>query len=900
MFEPENELAQRFPNMRPVSSAPPLTTVNGIGCMLIGSRDHDEETRTYVKTHCFCVLFVPLFSLGAYRVANAPRGWYFIGREPLSGLARAWNWMIVALILGGIGLGFWINHTQSPEYQARKKLAEADRLAGAGDVEKAAQLYREVARGSTPQATPAAGKFKDLLDEPLNGVSLEKGSRVIRLGIEWSNRGDIQTLARKRGLELAQTKGEAEPGQALAMLELLEPAAEKKEEFAREKQALLERLADRHPGDIEVASALAVVWEQKGDVARCEKLLLPHRQKLGTTEAARILGTILARKGKFEEAHALLAPYAEENLKHYREASQAVESAAQDAVNTIIEEARAGHAPDFPYDRYRMADKEGKQAIVNEFIAARLKDHPAIKEAQARLARFSPVVHVALDLGIVYLARARAAADPRARRTELEKAEKTFLAVRGTEGHKTEYNFRLAQVYYWLGKQAEGQKLFKETLDRDKRNTTALLRVSYILREVGAVAEARKLAEEAYNNEIDLKKKQAAAEVRALESLDVEDRVTWLERADPANPEVKASLATARSVLAERKGHDEEAAAHLREAIEVYAGQRETAATLNNAALVYHQLYHLTGNAADLKKSGEMMSRAAALLPDDGIVLLNLVAHLGEAAARDLIGKRIDVDALRSGGQIEYLHYLCRDRKGAEKLVEAVRASPAMERALAQAERLALLAPKRAESYTLLVAVHGFTHNLEALRRLDKLLAEAGLDQADTIRRAAEFYSGKKDEKGRLEHRTDLARLEKRAEKLRKSGGVTFAVAASALAASLMQNDTFKDPVDEDRVVSLAEEAHAAAPSRSTQATVMTALLFRAHRRLVKQAPDYAALSSRGRSLTPSYLLALALGRGGKLREAVLADKDVRRAGDLLRESAEEFPDEPGPWTCVC
>jgi hypothetical protein len=183
MSEPENELERRFPNMRPISSAPSLSTVNGIGCMLIGGRDHDHETGTYVKTHCFCVLFVPLLSLGAYRVADAPRGWYFIGREPLSGFARAWNWMVVALVLGGIGLGVWIHHTGTPEYQARKKMAEAERLVEAGDVEKAAQLYREVARGSTSEAAPAAGKFKDLLGEPLAGVSLEKGTRVIRMGI---------------------------------------------------------------------------------------------------------------------------------------------------------------------------------------------------------------------------------------------------------------------------------------------------------------------------------------------------------------------------------------------------------------------------------------------------------------------------------------------------------------------------------------------------------------------------------------------------------------------------------------------------------------------------------------------------------------------------------------------
>ncbi len=87
-----DDLSSRFPNLRPIRSAPSLSTVNGIGCTVYGSRDHDPETGTYVKTHWFTFFFIPVFALGAYRVANAPSGgWYFIGREPLSGAAKAWN-----------------------------------------------------------------------------------------------------------------------------------------------------------------------------------------------------------------------------------------------------------------------------------------------------------------------------------------------------------------------------------------------------------------------------------------------------------------------------------------------------------------------------------------------------------------------------------------------------------------------------------------------------------------------------------------------------------------------------------------------------------------------------------------------------------------------------------------
>src|SRR5207244_144824 len=89
----------RFPDMQPITKPPTLTTVNGIGPTLVGRRDYDSATYSYVKTHCFAVLFIPLLALGAYRVCDAPRGgWYFLGKVPLSGFARTWNKLVALLI----------------------------------------------------------------------------------------------------------------------------------------------------------------------------------------------------------------------------------------------------------------------------------------------------------------------------------------------------------------------------------------------------------------------------------------------------------------------------------------------------------------------------------------------------------------------------------------------------------------------------------------------------------------------------------------------------------------------------------------------------------------------------------------------------------------------------------
>lgn len=100
-MDPE-QFRSRFPSMRPLAKAPALFRVNGCGLGLYGRRDVDRETGTCVRTRCLCLAFVPLLAIDAYRVADADRGWHFIGRERLSPVALAWD------VLACAGLAFAI------------------------------------------------------------------------------------------------------------------------------------------------------------------------------------------------------------------------------------------------------------------------------------------------------------------------------------------------------------------------------------------------------------------------------------------------------------------------------------------------------------------------------------------------------------------------------------------------------------------------------------------------------------------------------------------------------------------------------------------------------------------------------------------------------------------------
>jgi len=137
-------LRQRFPNLQPISKYPPLIALgHSTGLCLVGERDRDRETGTCVKTLAATWNGVPLLLFRAYRVLawerclrQASRGegegaaiarwcklkeptfifpWeapeklnshYFIGREPLSSLARTWNCIVAAALVFLVVLSF--------------------------------------------------------------------------------------------------------------------------------------------------------------------------------------------------------------------------------------------------------------------------------------------------------------------------------------------------------------------------------------------------------------------------------------------------------------------------------------------------------------------------------------------------------------------------------------------------------------------------------------------------------------------------------------------------------------------------------------------------------------------------------------------------------------------------
>jgi hypothetical protein len=897
----DSELQTRFPNMRRIQSVPWLGTIAGFGLDLYGGRDYDEDTHTCIKVRCVSILGIPVIALDAYRVAVLPRGIFFLGREQLSGRAKIFNCIVLLLAFGLGGYAGWHYYTSSPGYAAGQMLAEADRQAASGNLRQAAALYRDVAIGGTGQAPRAEERFKELLAGPLREAEAKDAAAVLQIAVEMRQRPGKAAAADEifnRGIELIDKRKAQDPRGAYQILQAIAPVGKDAGQLATLRRQLLEGAVARDPSDPDSASNLAVLYEEQGDLKKCDSLLTPHAARLGDREGARILGHLLAEKGNIDQASAHLQTYIDSRLARLHAAEKAYTEVVTAAQQRLVEEVQSGTASQFPYTRFQTAPQNEREEILQKYADTRLRADHGIKAAQEALARETKVVPAALELGMLLLGRARSLAHPGESRGDLERAEKTFLAVRGLAGETDEYRLNLAQVYYWLGKHREGRKLFDEVLAARSGQTETALHVGRLLREVGDLSAARAIIEQAYQKATDSRLKYEAAVDRAVLELDLDDEILWLGRGDPANGTVKAMLSAAKGRRAIRQGKDDEAVTLLREALAAYDRLPESWAMLNNSALICQSLYELSGDRRDLAQLVKRMEKALALNPSNALLLRNTADAIFQSGVREVIGDAIDLGRLRSTGDLSLLYYLCPDAKSRVRIGDRLAANPEVRKARAYYEQSLILTPKNGHSYSSLSSLFAFTENRKELRGLLQKLEGVDLDLADDKRQTLEYYAGAKDS----QYREGLASGIKRYEAIVGAAPVkrdaTSAVAASSLAAYRMQGDELGMPADVDAVVRLAEEAHTAVPSEGTYFILEEALSFRLVRALRRQDPAFARMLTRAKR-SPHAMTALAIDLldNPSRSEGVQSNPDFKRLLQLVVEYDSKFPEHPA-LTC--
>ena len=195
----EFELKAKFPELEPIPSLPSFWHFFGCGMLLRGRRGFDEETQSYIQTHCLCILGIPILAFRAYRIVDAPKGKYILGREPLSIPARAFSMFVLLAALVAGGIYGWDAYTTSPSYIARQMLTQADLLAAAGKLAESARLCREVAVGPASPAEEAAlaiERIAKLLDHPAARESAPEQAGVLEVAVALRARRPLAAACR--------------------------------------------------------------------------------------------------------------------------------------------------------------------------------------------------------------------------------------------------------------------------------------------------------------------------------------------------------------------------------------------------------------------------------------------------------------------------------------------------------------------------------------------------------------------------------------------------------------------------------------------------------------------------------------------------------------------------------
>ena len=902
-----DQLRMKFPQLTPIKTTPRLFRMNGCGMSVYGKRDYDAETQTYVKTYAICVLFIPLIALGAYRVVDARSGgWYFIGKEPLSNFARSWNMAMGLLAIFGVAAIAWNIHTTSPEYLAREQMQRASEFMQAGKPMQAAGIYRQQLFG--PLATDARGGLQKAIETCLQADKAQTVAAALHLlaglPVEVNRPTPLVPDAFDRGFASVVKFSADNPDDAL---EILNSTAELDPNNAKVPPLridLLKRVIAAHPDNTNRVVDLAVIYENNKQMEECWQLLRPYKDRLGATEGARILGQKLLEEQNYSDAYGLLFPYVQTRLARLHDIELSYSNTMVSVSSRAYDDLNAGKAGQDFYDNYKAASKAQKDEMVNNFIEGRMKTDPAYLRALDELKEANRIVPVTLDLGIVQLNRAQELKDPAARKTELEAAEKTFLAIRGFAGETDEYRLFLGQVYYWLGKSKEGHDLFEQLLASRKRNFSILMSICETLRNVGETLEARNMAEEAYSVARAGEQKYGAASMRALLCKDEDDRIAWLQKADPDAAWVQIELNESRGRKALQQGNRSLAANLLGKAVSGYETQPKTSAELNNWALACFDLYEATGNVEVQKKGMSLFEEAVAIDPGDSILLHNVTYYLISRAVMDVNRDAIDFALLGEQAGLDSLGLFYQDDQGRTEVYQRLHDSDAMKKGLGYLDKALLLAPKEVALYSTALALQAGFRDLAALQKLQQRFQIAVPDLTESKRETLDAYVGAKDKE-------DLAKIQKRMDRLKEmaarcsTNGEALTLEYINISFSQLQQKAWHlgGEVDGQAMVQSALAAYQRHPSSASHETLETAYFFLANQELALQDSGYAALVKQCRHvLSPGFIVAFSLERGGPLADLVRKNANVAKVIEMEKESMPKYPSWAGihEWAMLC
>jgi cellulose synthase operon protein C len=600
------------------------------------------------------------------------------------------------------------------------------------------------------------------------------------------------------------------------------------------------------PTDQVVVVALADLQRARGQldeaVAQLEALGKPG---LMIHDAQYLLASAQFDRGRDEQAASLLEQMLRNRLPAFEDARRAFEGEFDRLRASLVAKAEAGQFP----PKYKAAltgtNNAAGQEAFGQWLGEEIERSPAIARLQTEYQRQSDIVPVAILLGTVQLQRAHAATGEQ-REQLLDSAQSTFLSIGSEATGMPDYHLALGQVYFRLGKNALAKAEFQHLLDNPDGHVQLLAASGY--RDLGQFDEARKVSEVVYAAGVDETVKHRAAVLRSLLAFDLDERRTWLERANQDDEYVRTNLLEVQAEELSRAGNFDAADKKYAEAYELQAAQAErTHGSYNNAALSLMGRHYCTGDRRHIDQAVELMQRSVALRPDDGIIMLNYASVLDTQARLGLLDRFIPTDGVHvsSGEVAELLRELSHSRKR-DELLAAIHDDAARVRALDAWSRGETLSPQQPAVYFGQLSWHLLAEQPEAASKLlERARTVEGIDTSDLARGYAEGLDGSTDEQTLQDLNGKLAARVAAREQSKRAGVVGQAALLQLDGGDYYQRASLQVGeaalVDARAAVEAYEAAQARWPEGLSTASLSDALLLLAMLEIEARDPSSAA-----------------------------------------------------------
>lgn len=800
--------------------------------------------------------------------------------------------LVIVLVIAYAAGQAWLSQRDDPHKRAERALGEAQALFEANRPGAAADALFATALRDDAYGQAARDLLLAAMDEQaLAGAPAQELVPLVqRVAMLQSSpmAMDFDVIARVR--EAAAAHGASAPLVYDTLLDLAGNLADADVFNALQTRriALLQPAA----ADEAVAVRLGEVLYYGGDLAAARDILEPLRDRLDG-DAARVLAMSDMARGDLAAARPLLTAFVEPAVARLHDYSRR-HSARYDAVNEdAIDDLNADKGPRSFYDAYYAADESEQPLILDRYISGVVAVDPQIVELRYLYNANRYASSAALDLGQLLIYMAQETADRSERDALYAEAKDILLQVGEFAGEQDDYRLNLGKVHYWLGEHEAGQAQFDSLLEAHGRSVRALYEVGSVLRAIGINGRARELIGEAYDaSDLD-EERHAIATLLANLATDLEEERVWLNRADPDDPVVQASLASLDGQIALRDGDDAAAAAGFRKAIALYDAMEQSDTTANNSSIAYHRLYFATGDLDHFHESVRRMRLAAELSPQAPIVVQNAAATSLTAAATTVFSDFADLGKLRASASFGMLDYLYGDQAGRTRIVTRTLAEADAAEGLRLLRRAMVMRPGDARGYQVLSDIAIARGDDAGLEELERQLAAAELDHHDTAERWRRYLAGEDDAINGPALRQDVAKRRERTAQAQRDGGVDLALAATGLARALRDLSVLDDSVDAGEVVRAARIAHEAAPSLSTSRALVNALVFRAiERHAIADAAVRAQRDAQRRFASGYERLSAVIDGDGATAAALLADADVTAALAERKRLLLVFPGE--------